>query len=412
MSRFFFSFLFLSASVILLSAFSRRSRRVVISNDSGRQRTEIVEVNVADLNLKHPDCFSLVGPDGVAAQTQLSSDGHMLLLFATVPPHSSVRYVVADGVRSVSDTVACGRLHPERLDDLAWENDRIGFRAYGPAFRAMNYKSFGFDVMVKRVTRPVFDHRYALMFNPLTLAAIDSLKRVNRDSARSLESSVSYHVDHGDGLDCYAVGQSLGCCATAIVDSRGSLCFSNCFSECTIVDNGPLRFSARLTFGPIVVDSDSVFEDRTIVLDAGSNLNRSSVSYRGASRPLVVALGPVLHHPLAASRVVCSPDSSYLSYVDPTDQPRNDCGQIFVGAVFTAKPDSAVLTPFTSVQAKACRGAYGHNLAFFHVPVSGCLDYLWGAGWSRWGADSFDSWNSYLASVSANILSPLSVSIE
>jgi unsaturated rhamnogalacturonyl hydrolase len=83
---------------------------------------------------------------------------------------------------------AYARLVPERKDDLAWENDKVAFRVYGPALRDSAEDS-GIDAWTKRVARPVIDKWYA-----------DDLKR-----------GISYHKDHGEGLDAYKVGDTRGC---------------------------------------------------------------------------------------------------------------------------------------------------------------------------------------------------------
>ena len=49
-------------------------------------------------------------------------------------------------LRSRWDVVACGRQYPERLDDVAWENDRAAYRAYGPALQEKGERAFGYDI--------------------------------------------------------------------------------------------------------------------------------------------------------------------------------------------------------------------------------------------------------------------------
>ncbi len=75
------------------------------------------------------------------------------------------------------------RFVPERSDDFAWENDKIAFRAYGPALRN-GVENGGVDCWLKRVDYPIIDKWYRLD---------------------------TYHTDHGEGYDPYHVGSSLGC---------------------------------------------------------------------------------------------------------------------------------------------------------------------------------------------------------
>lgn len=76
---------------------------------------------------------------------------------------------------------------PERLDDFAWENDRIAFRVYGEALETAKGNaliSSGVDVWGKRVSHPIVEKLY---------------------------KSKNYHKDQGEGLDFYKVGTSRGC---------------------------------------------------------------------------------------------------------------------------------------------------------------------------------------------------------
>ena len=52
--------------------------------------------------------------------------------------------------------------------------------------------------------------KYEGELNPETKARIDELKKTDPKAADELYKSVSYHVDHGNGLDCYKVGPTLG----------------------------------------------------------------------------------------------------------------------------------------------------------------------------------------------------------
>lgn len=80
-----------------------------------------------------------------------------------------------------------GRFVPERSDDFAWENDKIAFRAYGPALRD-GKENGGVDCWLKRVDYPIIDKWYK--------------KHVDGGT---------YHKDSGEGYDPYHVGSSLGC---------------------------------------------------------------------------------------------------------------------------------------------------------------------------------------------------------
>ena len=94
---------------------------------------------------------------------------------------------------STSERLLHARFVPERADDFAWENDKIAMRAYGPALRD-SAENAGTDCWLKRVDYPIIDKWYELALN----------------------QKISYHEDHGEGLDNYHVGASLGCGGSAI----------------------------------------------------------------------------------------------------------------------------------------------------------------------------------------------------
>lgn len=84
------------------------------------------------------------------------------------------------------------RFVPERSDDFAWENDRVAFRAYGPALRDKPENS-GIDCWLKRVETPIIDKWY-----------------------QQAKAGQTYHKDWGEGLDNYHVGSSAGCGGTGL----------------------------------------------------------------------------------------------------------------------------------------------------------------------------------------------------
>ena len=120
-------------------------------------------------------------------------------------------YKITPGTPEAFKTIACGKQYPERVDDIAWENDRIAFRTYGPALQATGEKAYGCDIWVKCVSEPIVDMRYKTELDPETRAKIAELRKTDPKAAQQLSESVSYHIDHGNGLDYYKVGPTLGC---------------------------------------------------------------------------------------------------------------------------------------------------------------------------------------------------------
>ena len=135
---------------------------------------------------------------------------------------------------------------PTRMDDFAWESDRIAYRVYGPALRKENVSN-GIDVWAKRVRYPIVEKWY--------------------------QPGVNYHADHGEGADFYKVGETLGCGGTAIW-RNGKMYRGENFEKWRILANGPIRTSFELTFRPLKIDGLTVKEVKRFSLDAGQNLTR------------------------------------------------------------------------------------------------------------------------------------------
>ena len=181
---------------------------VTVSNPLAMERSnEMVEVAMSDIanQLKLADTAQIVvlNADGQQVPYQITYD-EKVIFPASVAANGTAVYTIQAGTPEAFAVKACGRYYPERVDDVAWENDLVAFRAYGPALQKTGERAFGYDVWTKyNTTEPVVEARYAGELNPETKAKIAELKKTDPKAARELYQSVSYHVDHGNGLDCY-----------------------------------------------------------------------------------------------------------------------------------------------------------------------------------------------------------------
>lgn len=279
-----------------------------------------------------------------------------------------------------------------------------------PALQATGERAFGYDIWVKSVAEPVVEKRYEGELNPETKARISELKKTDPKAADELYKSVSYHVDHGNGLDCYKVGPTLGG-GTAALMVNDTIVYPYCYKTFEVLDNGPLRFTVKLTYNPLIVNGDSVVETRLISLDAGSQLNKTVVTYDNLKETTPVVAGIVLHDPESSAQYKVSAEKGYVTYADPTDNPNNNNGTIFVGAILpTAKDAKAVY--FEEKEKNDLRGgADGHVLAIADYTPGSELVYYWGAGWSKYGFDTIEDWNAYIDEEASLKSEPLTVSI-
>lgn len=383
---------------------------VTVTNDLSFDRAEMVEVPISEVAKKvqliDEEQYIVLDAEGNQVAYQITYDDN-LLFPVNVKAGDKAVYTVAVGEPIEAEPLVYGRHYPERVDDIAWENDRTAYRAYGPALQAKGERAFGYDAWVKRVPGLVVEQRYANELNPDTQAEIARLRKERKyDEANELYHSVSYHVDHGNGLDCYKVGPTLGC-GTAALMQGDAILYPYCWKEYEILENGPLRFTVKLTYNPFVVGKDTVIETRTISLAQGSQLNKTVVSYAGLTKAAPVATGLVIH-PENPTAYVLEGDNGYIAYADLTDNVNNGNGIIYVGAVMPEKVTEAKAQMFSDKEAKE-RGASGHVLAISNYKPETEYTYYWGSGWSKYGFDSMEAWATYLDRYAQSVRKPFKV---
>lgn len=409
-------FFLMTAAFACFACVESKTVTVTVANSSALERNgEMVEVSMSDVSakLQLADTAQIVvlDADGQQVPYQITYD-EKVVFPATVKANATVNYTIKAGTSATFDVKACGRHYPERVDDVAWENDRVAFRAYGPALQANGERAYGYDVWTKyNTTEPVVEARYASELNPETKAKITELRKTDPEAAKQLYQSVSYHVDHGNGLDCYKVGPTLGG-GTAALMVGDTIVYPYCYKTQEILDNGPLRFTVKLEYHPLTVKGDSnVIETRVISLDAGSHMNKTVVAYSNLKEALTVATGIVLHEPDGA--VVADAANGYMTYVDPTDNANNGNGKIFIGAAFPVSIKEAKTMLFTEKEKNELRGgADGHVLAISDYEPGSEYTYYWGSAWDKADIKNAAAWNAYVAAFAQALRAPLTVTMK
>lgn len=384
---------------------------VTITNDQAFDREELVEVPISDIAQKikliEEEQYIVTDTKGNQVPYQITYDDKLLFL-AKVQAHGEATYTVTVGEPIETSSLVGGRHYPERLDDMTWENDRAAYRAYGPASQDRGEHTYGYDVWAKRVPELVVEQRYADHLNPDIQEEVSRLRKARKyNEANELFHSVSFHVDHGNGLDCYSVGPTLGC-GTAALMQGDNIIYPYCWKEYEMMENGPLRFTVKLTYNPFMVGKDSVVETRIISLAKGSQLNKTIVTYTGLEKSMPVATGLVIH-PENPEAYVIEEEKGYIAYADLTDNVNNDNGIIYVGAVMPKKVKESKTILFTPKEAKE-RGALGHVLAISNYKPNSEYTYYWGSGWSKYGFDSMEAWTTHLEQYVQRMHHPLTVS--
>lgn len=391
---------------------SKQTMTVTVTNPLALERTgEMIEVPMNDVvaKLKLTDTAQIIVLDvnGQQVPYQLTYDEKVVFPVA-VEANGVATYTIQPGSPEPFNVIACGKQYPERLDDLAWENDLAGFRAYGPALQKRGERGFGYDLFTKyNTTEPILEGLYAEELNAEKRAKIAELRKTDPKAAAELGRAISYHIDHGYGMDCYAVGPTLGAGTSALMVGD-TIIYPYCYNTQEILDNGPLRFTVKLEFNPLVVRGDSnVVETRVISLDAGSYLNKTVISYTNLKEAKPVTTGIVLREP--DGTIMADAENGYITYVDPTTDRSGGNGKIFVGAAFPAQVKEAKAVLFSEKEKKERGGADGHVLAISEYEPGSEYTYYWGFAWDKAAIKTVDAWNDYMAQYAQKVRTPLMV---
>ena len=368
---------------------------LTFQNKSGRQRQEVAEVDLQSvcnqLGISKEEPLVIENMAGQEVACQKTYDGK-LLVFVSLHPHGTASYTVSKGKPAEPKAYVSGKVYPIRKDDLAWENDRAAYRVYGPALQKTGERSFGTDVWVKNTPELVVEERYTMDHEGNVKE--DSLRKAGQKVALDdIDRSTSFHLDHGNGMDAYGVGPSLGCGAPALMKD-GQLVFPYCYETCQIHDNGPLRFTAELTYG---TTADGITEHRLISLDRGSHFNRMTVWYDGIGKPMAFASGVVLHgddNPVLGK--------NYVSYADPTDRPDLHQSQIYVATLF----------PYGVSKTRMLKGEQNHAIGIVSGYQGAPYTYYFGAAWSLYDVRSEAQWQNTIGEFMSNLRQPLTYTIK
>ena len=423
---------------------------IVVSNVTSESRTELISLNMSEIKEKlgnttpkKGEAYIVKNKRGQQIGSQITHDG-FLLIDASVRPHGSATYYVSIGKPYQQKVWTTGALYKIRKDDIAWENDRCAHRVYGPSLQKTGERSFGTDIWVKNTPDTVVYERYIKDMNGnIKGDKIDAKVRTLLKQEKTLESQTkneknktkvakleaqlktiqahrkslqtesnevdiltSFHLDHGNGLDPYRVGATLGLGAPSLMVSKNQI-LPYCYKDYRILDNGPLRFTVELTYNPSTVGNmKNVVEHRIISLDKGSNFNKMTVWYDGLTTPTDFATGFPIHEEDTESKTFAK---DYVSYADPTDNIEVNNSQVFVGVLFPEGIDNTYYQLFD----KKHDGAIGHALGLKRgLKNQQQYSYYFGAAWSKYDVKSYAEWQIRIKDFLDAQKSPLRVEVK
>ena len=409
---------------------------IVVNNPTSAPRTELISLSMNEVKAKlgnaapkKGEAYIVKNKSGQQIGSQITHDGY-LLIDASVRPHGSATYYVTIGKPYQQKVWATGALYKIRKDDIAWENDRCAYRVYGPALQRTGERSFGTDVWVKNTPDTVVYERYVKDMNgnikgdkiDAKVRALQKQEKAEKNKAKaaalakqikSLQAEskevdilTSFHLDHGNGLDPYRVGATLGLGAPSLMVGKNQV-LPYCYKDYRILDNGPLRFTVELTYNPSTVgDMKNVVEHRIISLDKGSNFNKMTVWYDGLTTPTDFATGFPIHEEDTETKTFAK---DYVSYADPTDNIEVNNSQIFVGVLFPEGIDNTYYQLFD----KKHDGATGHALGLKRGLKNGeKYSYYFGAAWSKYDVKSYAEWQIRIKEYLDALKTPLGVEVK
>ncbi|MDR1115424.1 MAG: DUF4861 domain-containing protein [Tannerella sp.] len=374
----------ISALIWLVSCDS--GLNITVENPSDFDRSDMVEIPVEKLMaLPAGKAYVVIDQQGDVIPSQVTYDGK--LIFQTdIKTKETLPYTVKTGAPQTFAPKVYGRFIPERYDDFAWENDRVAFRIYGAALVPIDGPSNGLDFWYKRTNDLVIDKWYK-----------DDLAGIR-----------SYHEDHGDGLDDYKVGRTLGggMMAPFVNDT---LTLNGNFVGQEVLENGPLRTTFKLIYKDITVDGKTFGESRTFSLDAGSQLTKVTQEY-GVADAIAVAAGLVKR---------AEDDEAYQAYTENGtaaiiyEEPDSEIvGKVFVGMVFPKGLESVISNTYTILHDISKKEeTHSHVLGVTTYYPNEPVTYYTGFGWEKFGFSTLDSFQSYIGYFSVAIEEPLIIKV-
>ncbi len=378
--KFIRSILFLSFSLFAFTVLAQVENKVEISvtnNSTVNFNQYIATVPWKDVLQKYPTLDTanfkvLYASTKKEIPFQLEYQGEPsiqnLLIQADVAAKSEVKFYLQKGRPTAIASKTYCRYVPERKDDFAWENDKIAFRMYGKALEGTKENAYGIDVWVKRTDKLVLNERY---------------------------KKADYHVDHGDGLDYYHVGFSLGAgnIAPYINDS---IWYSKNYRQWKVLDNGPLRSSFQLSFDEWDAAGRMVKMVKTVSLDAGSQLSRVVVNYSYSNKDsLPIVIGIIKRK--EQGTILLDEKNGVMGYWEPQHGTDGITG---TGTIF--------LQPVVKMKV-----SNDHLLALLTANTNKPFVYYTGAAWNKAGTiTNSQNWFNYLQLFKTQLKQPLQVKMQ
>lgn len=390
-------------AALSLSAAHAASLRVTLSHDLATARpSETVAIPWTEVNKAMPgaliqriavkDGSGKAVPYQVTNVAPLAKDpqnvgaayGELIFQHSFKAGEKSATYTVEaiDGVAPVFPVQAFARYVPERLDDFAWENDKLAHRTYGPALMAPAppgsgkevLQTSGLDLWFKRVPYPIVDRWYN-------------------------KGHDHYHHDEGEGMDMYNVGKSRGAGGTGIWDGK-TLYTSVNYANWKVLANGPVRSIFELRYDAWDAAGTPVTEVKRFTVDAGHYLDQIDSTFEFKAKATLTAAVGLNKTPSDKGE---QPDIDV--YRDVTD------GVLLQWVKQKTKGEfgTAIVLPGAT---EFTQDPLNH-LVLAPVKAGQPLRYYAGGAWNRGGEiTSAAQWQAYVADAAQRVRHPVKVALQ
>jgi hypothetical protein len=382
--------LMLSSTYLL---YSQKSKIITISNPLKIDREyETVEVSKSVLGLKAYETLEKfrvreVGITAILISQCVDENGDgisdVLLFQPKIKALESKKYelILNNDSKTKEPIEFCfSRFVPERIDDYAWENNKVAFRTYGPVAQKMtedNVKggtlTSGIDAWLKRVEYPILNKWYEKYTN----------------------GTGSYHKDTGEGLDNFHVGDSRGIGGIAVkIDTM--YYYSKNFTSWKTITTGPIRTSFVLTYADWDAAGKKITEVKHISLDYGSFLSKFEIAVSGTNS---ISAGITLHN--NDGKTEGTLNEGWIDYWQPIDD-----SELGTGIVFP-KNTANSFEKYLVAKKDLC------NLYVNLKVKENKVVYYTGFGWKKQGEfTTKEAWEKYLSQYATKINNPLIIKVK
>lgn len=337
-----------------------------------------VASRLRDARADHVRVRDATGIEVISQVSDNDGDGKPdeLLFQADMWPRQSRNFTIETGAPAKAASRVFIR-HDAPRDDVAWENDRIGFRIYGEGLKKTSsaMSSNGIDVWPKRVRSLIVEKWYT-------------------------KGHDAYHIDTGEGADFFDVGETLGAGGTAIW-RNDSIHRADNFKAWRIISNGPIRAVFELQYAPWRGGDVTASETKRVTIDAGQNLYRSESifrSERGGEIPYAIGL---VKRPGMRGTESKQEEWAWLTGWGPVAPKNGGHGEL----------GTVVMLPRARVADWKETG--NHYLAISRATSGEPVVHYVGAGWTASGDfPTPQSWWDYLDTFARRLATPVKVTLQ